>query len=104
VRELERADVILHAGDVVAGSVLADLEAFAPVEAVFGNMDEPALKEALPERRVVEVERLSIGSCTSRGRGKGGRSGWSRGSPGAPRSCTGTRTSRSSSATGAPGS
>ena len=61
MRELERADVILHAGDVVAGSVLADLEAFAPVEAVFGNMDEPALKEALPERRVVEVEGLSIG-------------------------------------------
>jgi uncharacterized protein len=40
--------------------VLRELEAFAPVEAVFGNMDEPALKELLPERRVVEVEAARI--------------------------------------------
>jgi uncharacterized protein len=52
---LEAADVILHAGDVVAASVLDDLEALGPVEAVCGNMDEPALRESLPERRVVEV-------------------------------------------------
>jgi putative phosphoesterase len=45
----------------VAASVLRELEAYAPVEAVFGNMDEPALKETLPERRVVEVEGVRIG-------------------------------------------
>ena len=61
MRELERADVILHAGDLVAASVLRELESFAPVEAVFGNMDEPALQAELPERRVVEVEDLRIG-------------------------------------------
>jgi putative phosphoesterase len=32
-----------------------------PVEAVSGNMDEPALKEALPKQRVVEVEGVRIG-------------------------------------------
>jgi putative phosphoesterase len=46
---------------VVAAPVLRELEAFAPVEAVFGNMDEPALQEALPERRVVAVEGVRIG-------------------------------------------
>jgi uncharacterized protein len=61
VRELERADLILHAGDVVAASVLRELEEYAPVEAVFGNMDEPALKQALPERRFVEVDGHPIG-------------------------------------------
>jgi uncharacterized protein len=61
VRELERADLILHAGDVTAASVLRELEAYAPVEAVFGNMDEPALRDELPERRVVEVEAARIG-------------------------------------------
>jgi uncharacterized protein len=45
----------------VAVSVLRELEAFAPVEAVFGNMDEPELRETLPERRVVEVEGVRIG-------------------------------------------
>jgi putative phosphoesterase len=61
VCELERADLILHGGDVVAAQVLRELEAFAPVEAVFGNMDEPVLREALPERRVVSVEGVRIG-------------------------------------------
>jgi uncharacterized protein len=61
VRELGRADVILHAGDVTAASVLRKLEAYAPIEAVVGNMDEPALREELPERRVVQVERLQVG-------------------------------------------
>jgi uncharacterized protein len=61
VRELERADLILHAGDVVTAGVLRELEAHAPVQAVFGNMDEPALQAALPERRVVEVDGARIG-------------------------------------------
>jgi uncharacterized protein len=67
VRELERADLVLHAGDVVALSALRELEAFAPVEAVHGNMDEPALRAALPERRVVEVDDWPIGMVHAAG-------------------------------------
>ena len=59
--ELARAELILHAGDVVAASVLRELAELAPVEAVHGNMDEPALRAGLPERRVVEVEAVRIG-------------------------------------------
>jgi uncharacterized protein len=61
VEELERADLILHAGDFVSASVLEELRRYAPVEAVVGNMDEPALQELLPRRRVVEVEGTRIG-------------------------------------------
>ena len=61
VRRLEAADLILHAGDFVAAGVLEELSRFAEVEGVAGNMDEPALLEALPERRVVEVEGTRIG-------------------------------------------
>jgi len=71
VRELERADLILHGGDVVTAPVLDELEAFAPVAAVFGNMDEPALKESLPERRVVEAEGVRIGMVHIAGRSAG---------------------------------
>ena len=46
---------------MTAASVLRELEAFAPVEAIVGNMDEPALRDELPERRVVEVEEARIG-------------------------------------------
>jgi uncharacterized protein len=61
LRELERADLILHGGDFVAASVLEDLAAVAHVEAVHGNMDEPALTATLPAERVVEVEGVRIG-------------------------------------------
>src|SRR5438105_11367679 len=61
VRRLEAADLILHAGDFVAASVLEELARHAPVEAVYGNMDEPALKQALPRERVVEVAGAKIG-------------------------------------------
>jgi uncharacterized protein len=59
---LRRADVILHAGDFVTVSVLDELRALGPpVEAVCGNMDEPALKAALPREQVVDVEETRIG-------------------------------------------
>ncbi len=41
--------------------MLEDLRALAPVAAVHGNMDEPALRETLPERLVVESEGHRIG-------------------------------------------
>lgn len=58
---LEEADVILHAGDFVTVAVLEGLQALAPVEGVVGNMDQPGLRELLPERRVVEVGEVRIG-------------------------------------------
>jgi uncharacterized protein len=61
LRRLENAELILHAGDFVRTAVLEDLGRLAPVEAVAGNMDEPALMELLPERRVVSVARARIG-------------------------------------------
>lgn len=61
LRRLEAADLILHAGDFVRVGVLEALRRLAPVEGVVGNMDEAALREHLPERRVVEVEDVRIG-------------------------------------------
>ena len=45
----------------MALSVLEELRSLAPVEAVYGNMDEPALRESLPKERVVEVAGARIG-------------------------------------------
>jgi putative phosphoesterase len=61
LRRLEAADLILHAGDFVALAVYEELRELAPIEAVVGNMDEPALRDVLPERRIVEVEGVRIG-------------------------------------------
>ena len=62
LERLRAADLILHAGDVAALSFLEELRAIGPpVEAVHGNVDEPALEAALPEQRIVEVGGVRIG-------------------------------------------
>lgn len=55
----EEADLILHAGDVVDGWVLAALARFAPVAAVRGNLDGDEL--GTPPRRVLEVAGVRVG-------------------------------------------
>jgi uncharacterized protein len=62
VSRLAEAELILHGGDFVSSAFLDELKAIGPpVEAVCGNMDEPALKASLPRRQVVEVEDVRIG-------------------------------------------
>ena len=62
VERLRAADLILHAGDAVSAAFLEELRALGPpVEAVYGNMDEPLLRETLAKERVVEVAEVRIG-------------------------------------------
>lgn len=63
-------DLILHAGDLVTLDVLTELEALAPVCAVYGNVDPPEVRRRLTARRIVEAGRFRIGLC----HGDGGRS------------------------------
>ena len=44
---LERADLILHAGDLMDPGLLDELDEYAPVKAVRGNLDPPGLPETL---------------------------------------------------------
>src|SRR5712692_9257290 len=44
--------LILHAGDVGGPAVLETLRAIAPVEAVYGNVDDPRDPSLAPERAV----------------------------------------------------
>src|SRR5512142_2670996 len=63
---------ILHAGDVGTRDVLVELEAIAPVTAVFGNTDHGELRRTLPQvavveeagRRIVVVHGDALGSPT----------------------------------------
>ncbi|HEX5713996.1 MAG TPA: metallophosphoesterase family protein [Solirubrobacterales bacterium] len=50
VELLGEAEAAIHVGDFTAASALAELEALCPVvHAVHGNVDEPALRQRLPE-------------------------------------------------------
>ncbi len=62
LERLRAADLILHAGDLTGRQFLDELLALGPpVEAVRGNMDDAAVRAALPERRVVEAGGARIG-------------------------------------------
>src|SRR4051812_50226029 len=79
VERLGAADLIVHAGDLVSVSFLDELRALGPpVEAVYGNIDEPALRELLPKERIVEAGGERIGlvhNPGARGGGGGGAGG-----------------------------
>jgi hypothetical protein len=54
-------DLILHAGDIVELSVLDELRAIAPVEAVAGNVDGPEVRLLLPARKVLSLGKFTVG-------------------------------------------
>ena len=55
VARLRVADLIVHAGDLVELSVLHELERYAPVVAVYGNVDHAEVRDALPETLEVDA-------------------------------------------------
>jgi putative phosphoesterase len=72
VARLRDADLILHAGDFVSAAFLAELEALGPpVAGVHGNVDEQALRDRLPEQRMVDAQGVRIGMVHDSGPGSG---------------------------------
>lgn len=57
----QKADFIIHAGDLVQLSVIDELEQLAPVLAVCGNMDGPEIHGKLPKLNSVKVFDWKIG-------------------------------------------
>jgi putative phosphoesterase len=57
--QLDRCDLILHAGDVVCAETLGVLRAHAPVHAVLGNNDH-GLERALPDRLELDLGGVAV--------------------------------------------
>jgi uncharacterized protein len=58
---LSGADLILHAGDITTMDIIDELKAYAPVEAVAGNMDGWDVSKHLPEKRIIQAGKFRIG-------------------------------------------
>ena len=62
LRRLRDAELILHTGDHSSVESLETLRALGPpVQAVYGNADEPAVRELLPNELVADVGGVRIG-------------------------------------------
>jgi putative phosphoesterase len=59
--ELQRAEAILHAGDVLVADLLHELAGFAPTYGVLGNNDDAEVASLLPETRVEELGGVQVG-------------------------------------------
>jgi putative phosphoesterase len=68
---LGRADLILHAGDLMDPALLAELAAYAPVRAVRGNLDPPDLD--FPETLKFEFGGAKVAMIHDSGRKQGRR-------------------------------
>jgi hypothetical protein len=61
VRELESADLILHAGDWTSEEVYESLSRYAPTEGVAGNNDGEAIIRKFGYRKKLQCENVTIG-------------------------------------------
>lgn len=68
---LERADAVLHAGDVMQPAVLEELRGYAPVYAVRGNLDPPEAK--LPDTVELNPGGVPVAMIHDSGRKEGRR-------------------------------
>jgi putative phosphoesterase len=71
VERLKRADLIVHAGDLMTIAVLRELEAYGEVVAVCGNVDDAAVRAALPGSAVIDAEGATIAVTHDAGPAKG---------------------------------
>jgi putative phosphoesterase len=69
---LAGVDVILHAGDVCTPSVLVELSAYAPVQAVLGNNDGPDVAEwGAPPELALDLDGMSVAMVHDSGPAQG---------------------------------
>jgi uncharacterized protein len=69
---LSAADVILHAGDICVASVLEELSAYAPVNAVLGNNDGPDVSAwGASETAELDLAGLRVGMIHDAGPSQG---------------------------------
>ena len=72
IPHLERADLILHAGDLMDPTLLEELAAYAPTRAVRGNLDPP--EAGLPETLEFEFGGARVAMTHDAGTKRGRRS------------------------------
>ena len=62
IEELRRADMVIHAGDLVSLAVLKTIkELCVNLKAVAGNMDHPEVKRQLPEKEIIKIGKYKLG-------------------------------------------
>lgn len=70
LEELKNVDLIIHAGDWQTIEVYKELQNYAKVEGVYGNVDDEKIIELLPEKQILELGEIKIGITHGHGQGR----------------------------------
>ncbi|WP_173918083.1 metallophosphoesterase [Halobacillus sp. Marseille-Q1614] len=70
VQELQKADLIIHAGDWQTPEVYEQFQEYGEVVGVYGNIDGPDIQELLPRRQILELNGYRIGLVHGHGEKK----------------------------------
>ncbi|MFC5712453.1 metallophosphoesterase family protein [Thalassorhabdus alkalitolerans] len=70
LQELETADRIIHAGDWQTIEVYEELQKYAPVDGVCGNVDGEDIRQVMPEKKIIEAGGFTIGIIHGHGEKK----------------------------------
>jgi uncharacterized protein len=60
VRRLQQADLIVHAGDFVTAEVLGELRSHGELIGVHGNVDDRAVRAALPQTTTFDADGVAV--------------------------------------------
>lgn len=65
---IKESDLLIHAGDITSLGFFKKLDRLnKDIKAVQGNMDEPALKDMLPEKQLIKIGAFCVGVTHGRG-------------------------------------
>ncbi len=59
--EIEKVDMIIHAGDFVEKEIFDKLSTLKKTKAVYGNMDQSELRHILNQKEIIGVGKFKIG-------------------------------------------
>ncbi|UOQ44747.1 metallophosphatase family protein [Halobacillus salinarum] len=70
INALQKADLIIHAGDWKTPALYEELKQYAPVEGVYGNIDEEDIQALFPDKQVLDIKGHTIGLVHGHGEKK----------------------------------
>lgn len=70
VDALKDVELIIHAGDWQTMDVYHELQSYARVEGVYGNVDDEGIMQLLPSKKIVEAGGFRFGITHGHGKGK----------------------------------
>jgi uncharacterized protein len=70
VDELKDVELIIHAGDWQTLDVYHELQSYAKVEGVYGNVDDEEIMGLLPSKKILEAGGFRVGITHGHGKGK----------------------------------